>query len=323
MAERVQKWERFATNSKVQKLKFADNWIGGWMRRNALRRRRITAVEKVLPDPPVVQARMEEIQQTITDGPADGSGGFTIDETVSADETGVFFGAAPKNQMVPEDAERATAPESNEKARFTSLLWGTGRGKMGPSWNVVKCSVKGHDLSSVRVLKTMHESEPGFTAADGWELKMWEKVLTLVVKGKEVTATHKRPYLIHKETLVVVTVQIKAWMDTAGMVMWGEVQLQPWAAKRTGRVLVVWDNCGPHKTEAVRTAFAACKIYHEELPPKMTDILQEWPKPAHAPALCPLPTLPRTIGSWCNSTSVQVDRRSSQPAETEQGTHVC
>ena len=59
------------------------------------------------------------------------------------------------------------------------------------------------------------------------------------------------------------------------MVMWSEVQLQPWAARRTGRALVVWDNCGPHKTEAVKTAFLACSITQEELPPKMTDTLQE------------------------------------------------
>ena len=61
---------------------------------------------------------------------------------------------------------------------------------------------------------------------------------------------HKRPYLINTETLEVITVQIKAWMDTPGICMWSEVQLKAWAARRSGRVFVVWDNCGPHKTEA-------------------------------------------------------------------------
>jgi hypothetical protein len=223
-AQIVQKAETFASVKQVQKLSFSDKWIGGWIHRQRMRRRRITATEKVLPEPSVVQTRMEEIQKTITNGPADGSGPFTKAETISADETGVFFGAAPKSQVVPEDAARATAPESNEKARFTSLLAGTGEGEMLPSWDVIKCSVKGHDLSSVRVLKAMFESEPGFMAADGWQLKMWEKTLTLTVKGKQITATHKRPYLIHKESLTVVTVQHKAWMDTAGMVMWGEAR---------------------------------------------------------------------------------------------------
>ena len=274
-AQKAQKSEQFAADRKVQKLEFSDPWIIGWIKRNTLRRRRITAAEKQLPEPPVVQERMSQIQATIVNGPPGGGGGFSPSETISADETGVFFGAAPKNQYVPEDAERATAPESNEKARFTALLWGTAAGEMGPSWNVIKCSVKGWDLSSARVLKTLHETEPGFSAADGWELGLWVKELTLTVKGKQITATHKRPYLIHKETLVVVTLQLKAWMDTPGMVMWSEVQLQPWAARRTGRALVVWDNCGPHKTEAVKTAFLACSITQEELPPKMTDTLQE------------------------------------------------
>ena len=38
-------------------------------------------------------------------------------------------------------------------------------------------------------------------------------------KGETETKTHRRPYLIYKETLEVVTVQIKAWMDTPGIIM--------------------------------------------------------------------------------------------------------
>eukprot|EP00966_Prymnesium_polylepis_P316753 7318895-Prymnesium_polylepis.1 len=79
---------------------------------------------------------------------------------------------------------------------------------MGPSWDVIKCSVKGTDLSTSTVLNSLHR-EPGFTAADGWELKMWERALILESRGKEIIAVHKRPYLIHTETLAVVTVQIK------------------------------------------------------------------------------------------------------------------
>ena len=106
---------RFKEVAKLQKYKFTPQWIRGLLRRHALRRRRITAAEKVLPAPEVVQGRMEEIQGTITREK------FTKDETLSADETGIFFGAPPKNQMVPIDAERATAPDSDEKARATTL----------------------------------------------------------------------------------------------------------------------------------------------------------------------------------------------------------
>ena len=99
--------------------------------------------------------------------------------------------------------------------------------------------------------------------------------LTLKGKnGKETTAIYKRPYLINEATLEVITIQNKAWMDTPGIVMWNEVQLGPWAAQRTGRVLCVWDNCGPHKTAAVKESFARTNVTQEELTPKMTDILQ-------------------------------------------------
>ena len=41
----------------------------------------------------------------------------------------------------------------------------------------------------------------GFTNADGWELLMWCRTLTLLNKKKEsVTSEYKRPYLKHKET---------------------------------------------------------------------------------------------------------------------------
>ena len=91
-----------------------------------------------------------------------------MDETVSADETGVFFGLWrwPKVPVyVPGSAERATAPASNEKARFTALLWGTADGEMGPSFNIIKMNVKGVDLSSSRVLKNLAEVS-GFPEAD-------------------------------------------------------------------------------------------------------------------------------------------------------------
>ena len=66
----------------MRALKFSKMWVGGLLRRNALRRRRITASEKVLPDPAAVQAQMSQIQQTIEDD------NYTPAEIISADETG-------------------------------------------------------------------------------------------------------------------------------------------------------------------------------------------------------------------------------------------
>ena len=147
---------------------------------------------------------------------------------------------------------------------------------MGPSFNIVKISVKGTDLSSSRVLNNMHE-HLGFTKADGWVLKEWRRELTLPMKGKKdpVTSMHVRPYLFHKASMTVITVQIKAWMDSAGICMWADVQLGPYFKKHhQGRCCIVWDNCGSHNVAAVKAVFEEWGITAENLPPNMTDLLQ-------------------------------------------------
>ena len=141
-AETVQKMAPFDARENIKAKKFSKPWVKGFLARAALRRRRVTASEKVLPSNEVVRGRMGEIQKVIVDEK------YTDEETISADETGIFFGAPPKNQYVPESAARGTAAESDDKARFTSLQWGKGTGKMGPSFNIIKMSVKGTDLST-------------------------------------------------------------------------------------------------------------------------------------------------------------------------------
>ena len=125
-AKIAQALPQFAADDKIKNLMFSRPWVKGFLKRAALRRRRVTASEKILPPPTEVRARMEAIQSMLAD--------YDLEETISADETGIFFGAPPKNQYIPESAARATAPESDDKARFTSLLWGTAAGWMGPSF---------------------------------------------------------------------------------------------------------------------------------------------------------------------------------------------
>ena len=79
-----------------------------------------------------MHARLREIQEILLD--------FALDETISADETGIFYGIAPANQYVPESAERAAVPDGDTKACITPMLWGLGNGVMGPSFNIIKCS---------------------------------------------------------------------------------------------------------------------------------------------------------------------------------------
>ena len=151
-------------------------------------------------------------------------------------------------------------------------MWGDATGKMGPSYNIIKMDVKGTDLSTSRVLSNLHKVL-GFTEQDGWKLCMWEKTLTLNVKSKPTTAIHRRPYLIHSESLVIITVQIRAWMDSTGLIMWID-QLGPYFKKRRGKAIVVWDNCGSHNVTAVVEAMAQWGLEQEHLPKNMTDVLQ-------------------------------------------------
>ena len=105
-AEAVQKLPPFFCDTAVQKLKFTRPWAKGLLNRATLRRKRICAQDKELPTPAAVRLRMGQIQLVIT--------GYTLDQRVNADETGVFFGAAPKNQFVPASSARAMAPETRK-----------------------------------------------------------------------------------------------------------------------------------------------------------------------------------------------------------------
>lgn len=266
-AKKVQARPEWTDEILVNKLKFRRTWIKGWLHRQAMRPRRITAQAKELPSPEIVQARMLEIQQRIVEGD------YREDEVYNGDETGMFFGAPPKKQYVPFSADRATAPEGDEKARFTSFLFASSDGVMAPTFNIIKSqSRNAYDLSGTTKLKSLHCDV--FTEQDGWRLEMWSRTIMLPNARKELVPTLcKRPYLI-SSTGDVITCQNKAWMDSAGIAMWCDVQFGPIAKAKRGKALMVWDNCGPHKVEGVRQVFAEWGVEVRELPPKMTDILQ-------------------------------------------------
>lgn len=266
-AEKVRQQPQWKDDTRIQNLKFRRSWVRGWLRRCAMRKRRITAQEKTLPPPEKVQERMRQIQETVV------AGGFARGEVFNGDETGVLFGALPLTQYIPFDADRATAPEGDDKARFTAFLYGSAEGNMEPAFIITKCTSKNSfDLSSTRVVQNLH-ALPDYSAVRGWTLKNWERQIMLPAKKNAAPSlvTCKRPYLIHFDGTVI-TCQNRAWMDSAGMCMWVDVQLGP--RRQGSKTLMVWDNCGPHKVAAVRQVFEDWNIKCEELPPKMTDILQ-------------------------------------------------
>lgn len=156
----------------------------------------------------------------------------------------MFYAAAPKNQYVPQDEARGSTPEADEKARFTRLEKGAADRSMAPSMHLIKCSTKKGqtDLTQTRVVHNFYKL-PGSTAQDGWELKLWEKVMTVSEKEKGVdvnyTITFKRPYISHKEKLCLVTCEDRAWINTAGVAMWVELVVGSHVRKaRGGRGLI-------------------------------------------------------------------------------------
>jgi hypothetical protein len=89
-----------------------------------------------------------------------------------------------------------------------------------------------------------------------------------------VTKTYKRPYLEHVTHGHIITVQHKAWMDSPGVCMWVDVQLHPISERLKRKFFLVWDNCGPHNTDAVKKVFDEKGVQVRSLPPRMTSHLQ-------------------------------------------------
>ena len=282
-ARLMQKDERFKDDPRVKKLKFKRTWKVRFLERNAFCKRKATTTTKQMPPLVEIRAIMADIQNTIEEKK------FLPTQCFSSDETGMFYAAPPKNQFVPKDAEGASTPEGDEKARFTALESGDADGRMLPSMHVIKCTVKkgASDFSQTRVVHNLHR-QSGFTESDGWNLGMWEKTMTLQrkVKGNTETfdVTFKRPYIQHATKRHLVTCQGRAWMDTAGVAMWAELLLGPWVRDKCGgQGLLIWDNCACHNAPALRAVFDSINVTVKNLPKNMTDVLQVMDLVVNAP----------------------------------------
>ena len=177
-----------------------------------------------------------------------------------------------KHQYVPDDAARAVGLEGNEKGRFTSLLAGNGASQMLPQMDIVKVACQNpNDLTTSRVLDGYMKDGGPCPASAGWVKRIWEGDIYNSKKKKK--EHHKRLYLWHPETLHVITVQLKACCDTPACVMYVELLLTPYKARHfpNALMLMVLDNCGPHKTPDIETAFKKAGWLMEFLPPNMTD----------------------------------------------------
>lgn len=295
-ARAAQALPQWRAHPRVAGLSLSDKWVCGWLRRAGLLRRRVTSVEKV---PPHCGGRaMLEIQARIV------AGGFAPCDVRSADETGVWYGAAPKNQYVGAGVRRGSAPPCNDRARFTAHLNGAADGTMHAPFFTVRCAATGPDLSGTRVLQGLRDAG-GFGAAAGWSLREWRRVLTTRDRaGKPVTAEHVRPYLVHSPSGAVVTLNATAWMRTPEMCMWADVQLAPQQAASGRPMLIVMDNCGAHVTPAVDAVLRGHGIALELLPKNMTDALQVMDLVVNGP----LKAVLRRRRSWALFAALQAHR---------------
>ena len=174
---------------------------------------------------------------------------FTAGQVWSMDEVGCLYGVSPDHTFVPRSAERATAPVSDNRSRFTFMLAGSAAGDMMPAYGIGKCGTNAADMSRTRVLHNLLKQSEFST---GWTLKWWERTLKLRGKKKDEYFEKKyvRPYLINQSGAVI-TIQHKAWMDTVCLIMYIDLVAGP-CIKAAGGGLIIWDSCGPHGTPACK-----------------------------------------------------------------------
>ena len=153
-------------------------------------------------------------------------------------------------------------------------------GRSSAPYIIVKCSTNKANQSNVRVLDSLL-AELDVQQPARWELRTWEKTLTLSVKGvpKEVITstcwpnlsllqliiqvTFTRKFLIDEKTGTIVACQVRAWMDIAGLVMWLDLVLVPLIEKLSEdgaggntKCIVTWDNCSSQRSAIVRYALS-------------------------------------------------------------------
>lgn len=212
----IQSTTKWKQNKPVQRLMFTSKWLYSFLHSHGMRRKRVMLANKVNCHNPIeVQQGMKKMQNIIEQHKI--SPKFTL----SSYETGVFYRQGPKYQWVPHGATaggiRATLDNADLKNRFTNCLTGNTEGYLLPAFKVIHCSVSKPDMSSVRVMKDLHNKD-GFTAADGWTLHWWEQCLPIKAKksSKNVQPMYnltdfKQPYLLLKAAQLLPAKKRHGW----------------------------------------------------------------------------------------------------------------
>ena len=172
-----------ATGDEVEKLAqltFSRTWCLDVIKRSKCRRRRIQRQEKVRPPEITVQVRMGEIQLRIV------TEEYEYHQVWSADETACRYKIGPSGLYVTEGAERAATPTgTDDKARFTSMLYGNAAGEMGAQFFILHVGTKSKtDLRTSTTLDNLRTRLNGGKDKPGpWVKKVWSRKLTLTKKS--------------------------------------------------------------------------------------------------------------------------------------------
>lgn len=276
IANELKQQEPHNSNPAVSKLKLSDHWVHGMLERQALTRRRITTETKPMPSDEHINQIMQVGQGMIKQH------NIPLNKIWNMDETGFTWTIGPQYMYVPKHQIRATG-NSNEKNRISAVIMGNAAGEFAPLFIIIKHSASSNkkpDQTTMRVIPNLHKQQDGFKEADGWELKTWERTLTLLNSdtGNIETHNHKCRYLIKTRSINgesvghVITSQSKAWNDSVRLAMWLDVVCAP---LNLNKDMLIWsDNCGSHCTDAITELFKKLHIHNAHYPKNTTSILQ-------------------------------------------------
>jgi len=267
------KGENSAVYKSVQKLEFSNNWIHAFLNEKSLHKRLITTTRKAAKcqDEVEINKILDAISAKIKEGK------YCLQCIISADETGINWDAALLHQYVSKG--EVPLDSGDDKKRFTAMIWVRADGKTGPPFIILKCSSKDkYNYKNVKVIDSLFEKLDK-DHPYRYKLKWWSKNLKLKTgKNTEEIKHCYRPFIEDLNTGTIITCNNKAWMDTVTLIMWGEVQIGPYAEAQlkagNGRTIIVWDNCGPHTREYVKKLFEEMGIDVICLPKNMTWLLQ-------------------------------------------------
>lgn len=264
-AARIVRDTSYKDNAEVSSMKFSDHWVHGFLERHNLRRLRCTTGAAKAPDPASVRDRLLQIKSELE--------GVPLWAVFNIDETAVMYSPQPVYQYVRPGVKRGAALP-DDKRRVTAILGTSAEGELLPFF-LILVTTAGADQSYTTTLESLKNSSSHFS---DWTVRTWRgEVVTARANGERQVARHVRKYITNGKD--VVTLQKNAWCDTAAMMMYidlifgGAVRSE---ARFSGqRLMLVWYNCGSHKTAAVMAVLDKHGIDSLPLPPNTTS----WSQP--------------------------------------------